>query len=576
MTIPITKTNQGGATTTDYSGVPSSVTFNSGDTEESFVFSATDDSEDDDDEGVVLGLGALPDRVSVGSVSTTIVSITDDDGAGVTVSRTSLDIEEGESDSYTVRLDSQPVGDVTVTIGGHSGTDLTLSTTTLSFGTGTWSAARTVRVTAREDEDSEDENPVTLTHTTVSSDPDYSGRTVGSVTVRVADNDDPAVSVSFESGSYTVTEGVTTTVTVTLSEDPERTVTIPLTATPEGGATTTDYSGVPSSVTFNSGDIEKSFVFIATDDSDDDDGESVLLTFGTLPNGVSEGSVSTTVISINDNDNAGISKVTLTLTPSTINESGVGNVSTVSAILSATSTVTTTVTVSVAPSSAVTLSGTTLTIAAGQTTSTGSVTITAVDDNDYNGDREVTVSGYAVNSNGVTHPDNVTLAITEDDDKPVSVSFEQASYTVSEGSGVTVTVTLDVPSGRTVTVPIDTTELNGISASDYSGVPSSVTFGASDTQKSFMFTAVDDSDDDDGESVELSFGSLSSGVSGRVPMVATVTISDNDSPIGMPMVTLRVTPSVIEEQGGGSGKHRHGDGVPGQDIRRRDHGDHLH
>ena len=47
-------------------------------------------------------------------------------------------------------------------------------------------------------------------------------------TVSITDDDVPSVTVSFEQGSYTVDEGDTVEVTVTLSEDPERTVTIPL------------------------------------------------------------------------------------------------------------------------------------------------------------------------------------------------------------------------------------------------------------------------------------------------------------------------------------------------------------
>ena len=47
MTIPITMTNKDGASAADYSGVPDDVTFNSGDTEKSFTFSAAQDSVDD-------------------------------------------------------------------------------------------------------------------------------------------------------------------------------------------------------------------------------------------------------------------------------------------------------------------------------------------------------------------------------------------------------------------------------------------------------------------------------------------------------------------------------------------------
>ena len=49
-----------------------------------------------------------------------------------------------------------------------------------------------------------------------------------------------------------------------------------------GTAASADYSGVPTSVTFQSGDIEKTFTFTATQNSVDDDSESVKLGFGTL------------------------------------------------------------------------------------------------------------------------------------------------------------------------------------------------------------------------------------------------------------------------------------------------------
>ena len=65
---------------------------------------------------------------------------------------------------------------------------------------------------------------------------------------------------------------------VTLSADPERTVVIPVTKTAnQGGATAEDYSGVPASVTFNSGQTSRTFTFTAAQDTVDDDGESVKL-----------------------------------------------------------------------------------------------------------------------------------------------------------------------------------------------------------------------------------------------------------------------------------------------------------
>ena len=69
----------------------------------------------------------------------------------------------------------------------------------------------------------------------------------------ITDDDDPGVKVSFGAASYTVAEGGTVEVTVTLSADPKREVVIPLTATEQDGATGSDYSDLPESVTFESG-----------------------------------------------------------------------------------------------------------------------------------------------------------------------------------------------------------------------------------------------------------------------------------------------------------------------------------
>ena len=113
------------------------------------------------------------------------------------------------------------------------------------------------------------------------------------------------VAVSYGAAAYSVTEGGSAaTVTVELSADPERTITIPISVTHNGGATSADYSGAPSSVTFTSGDTSESFAVTATDDSVDDDGESLTLDFGSLPTGVSEGSPASAIISIQDNDSS--------------------------------------------------------------------------------------------------------------------------------------------------------------------------------------------------------------------------------------------------------------------------------
>ena len=190
VAIPITTTNQGTATDADYSGVPLEVTFQSGDTEVTFTFTATDDPVDDDGEWVKVTFGALSAGVSEGTTTEATVSITDNDVSGVTVSETALTVPEGGTagETYTVVLDSQPTADVVVTVAGHAGTEVTPSPTSLTFTTSNWNDAHTVTVKAGDDADTLDDT-VTLTHSAASTDSNYEGITIGNVTVTVNDDD---------------------------------------------------------------------------------------------------------------------------------------------------------------------------------------------------------------------------------------------------------------------------------------------------------------------------------------------------------------------------------------------------
>ena len=117
---------------------------------------------------------------------------------------------------------------------------------------------------------------------------------------------EPVVAVSFNAASYTVDEGKAVEVTVRLSADPERRVEIPLTLTPGDNVEPSDYSGVPDSVVFESGNRAQSFSFSARADQRDEAAETLTLTFDVpLPTGVEVGSPATTVITINSNEGGG-------------------------------------------------------------------------------------------------------------------------------------------------------------------------------------------------------------------------------------------------------------------------------
>ena len=335
---------------------------------------------------------------------------------------------------------------------------------------------------------------------------------------------------SFERATYSVTESGSVTVKVQLSVDPGLTVAIPLTTTNQGGATSADYSGVPASVTFQSGDTEKSFIFTAADDTVDDDDERVKLGFGTLPSNITAGTTSETTISIRDNDDPAVT-VGFELVNYSVAEGDTVRVK---------------VKLNVAPERTVTIPLTTTNEAGASSSDYSGVpssvtfqggdteksfTFTAAQDA-VDDDGESVKLGFGALPARVTAGtrDEATVSITDNDDSAITVGFELADYTVAEGGTVTVKVQLNVNPQRTVTIPLTTTNRGGASSSDYSGVPANVTFQSGDTEKSFTFTAIQDTVDDDDESVRLGFSTLPAKVTAGTTPRATVSIADDDDP----------------------------------------------
>ena len=536
VTIPITATDQDGASGDDYSGVPARVTFNSGDTEVDISFSAASDNVDDDGESVKLTFGSLPDGVSASGTTEATVNITDDDTAGVTVNPTSLTLDEGGTATYTVVLDTEPTGDVTVTIQDPTdNTDVTAGPASLAFTDQNWDTAQTVTVSAAQDDNAGDET-ATITHTVAG----YGTvTTADDVTVAVADDAPDSLAVSFGQDSYTVAEGSNVTVKVKLDADPERTVTIPITATDQDGASGDDYSGVPARVTFNSGDTEVGISFSAASDNVDDDGESVKLTFGSLPDGVSASGTTEATVNITDDDTAG---VTVNPTSLTLDE---GGTATYTVVLDTEPTGDVTVTIQdPTDNTDVTAGPASLAFTDQNWDTAQTVTVSAAQD-DNAGDETATITHTVAGYGTVTTADDVTVAVADDAPDSLAVSFEQDSYTVAEGSNVTVKVKLDADPERTVTIPITATDQDGASGDDYSGVPARVTFNSGDTEVDISFSAASDNVDDDGESVKLTFGSLPDGVSASGTTEATVNITDDDTA----GVTVNPTSLTLDEGG---------------------------
>ena len=254
MIVPITVVNQDGATDDDYNA-PVDVTFVAGETSKTFVITPVDDSVDDDDETLKVLFGDLPENLSPGTTTETLDTIVDNDDPQVEVNfrRAIHDVAEGASQTVTVNLTADPERTVVIPLtatdrDGATSADCAAIPASVTFEPG--DTSKTFTFTATDDDDGE---RVVLGFGTL---PD--GVTPGTVptsTVSIIDDDAPAsVAVSWAQDTYSVAEGGSVTVTAELDDDPEKTVVVPIARTDQGGAGSGDYSGVPTTITFESGD----------------------------------------------------------------------------------------------------------------------------------------------------------------------------------------------------------------------------------------------------------------------------------------------------------------------------------
>ena len=201
----------------------------------------------------------------------------------------------------------------------------------------------------------------------------------GSVTETLTltlEDDDPAPTATLAASPASISEnGAVSTVTASLSRPSSAATTI--TVRPVAGAYTV---GADTTITIAAGDTinaSDTVVITAVNNTQDAPNRDVTVS-GVMRNAQGAGSVTGAALTLTDDDAA--PDVTMVLSPASISENG--GVSTVTATLSHTSSDPTTITVSVAPVSPAVMGDytlstpATLTVAAGQTTSTGTVTIT--------------------------------------------------------------------------------------------------------------------------------------------------------------------------------------------------------
>ena len=413
--------------------------------------------------GETEGTVTLTATLSTRSSADTTVTISADP-PGVTLSPDSLTIPAGETEgtvTLTATLSEASSADTTVTVSADPPAAVTLSLDSLTIPAG--ETEGTVMLTAMLSEASSADTTVTVLTTTVTLSPNPliipAEMTEGTVTLTVilseASSADTTVTVSADSADVTLspnslpipagmTRG-TVTLTATLSPMSSAATTVTISADPAA-----DVALSPNSLTIPAGMTRGTVTLTAVDDNTDALNKQVTVSgMASNTHGIA-GNLEPRTLRIQDDDPA--PTVTLELAPNPIGENG--GQSTLTVGLDRPSSQATTVTVSADPA-AVRLSPNSLTILAGMTRGTGTVTLTAEDNNiDGPETTTVTVSADAENVLGVTDPADAALTI-QDDDGPPTVTLAVSPNPIPENGGVsTLTARLDRPSSRPIVVTV--------------------------------------------------------------------------------------------------------------------------
>ena len=224
-------------------------------------------------------------------------------GPTLSIDDVTVDEDAGTAE-FTVRMsaastEAVSVGYATSDRTAEAGFDYTSTSGTLTMTAGLTVA--TIVVTVLDDDVAEGEEAFAVILSGATGATIADGEGIGTI----RDDDLPAVSVSFGAASYQVVEGESVEVAVVLAPAVNRAVTVPLTHLPGEGATEADYSGVPEDLVFESLETRRTFRILATADAETEEGESVVLGFGTLPAGVTAGATATSTVSLEDSGFSG-------------------------------------------------------------------------------------------------------------------------------------------------------------------------------------------------------------------------------------------------------------------------------
>ncbi len=360
-------------------------------------------------------------------------------------------------------------------------------------------------------------------------------------TVTITD-DDAGPSVRLAIVPTTIAEAAgTATITATLSTISSQPVIVAL-AYSGTASNSVDYARSATQILIPAGSLTGTATVTAVQDTLDEANETIIVDISGVTNGTEFGTQQDTV-SITDDDAA--PTVTLAIAPTTIAEAaGTTNITARLSAISAQNVI-----VDLAYNGTATnvsdyvRSGTQIVILAGSTT--GTATITAVQDARDEANETIIVDIINVTNGTELGTQQDTVTITDDDATP-TVTLAIAPTTISEAGGTTtVTATLSAVSGQNVIVDLAYSG-TATNVSDYVRSSTQILIPAGSTTGTATITTVQDAMDEVNETVIVDIVGVTNAAESGIQQ-DTVTIVDDDSG---PTVTLSIVPTTIAEAAG--------------------------
>ena len=505
-------------------------------------FRSVENDVDEPDKFVTLQIKDVT-VVSQSSRDMFTITVRDDDepvqNVTATLSVSTLNIREDETQTILVRLSEAPASDVTVELTRVSGTategdDYSLSPRLLTF-TPSGSLELSVLISGVLDSLYEGPEDVVF-ELSVLSGPAVVGVT-DTVTVTIADGD-TAPTVSFDIADSTVDEGDTANVVVMLSGRSQNAVTVNFMVS--GSATEgADYTTPGTSVTIPA-NSDRTMITFAIKDESRYDGvtETVMLTLNSANGGVTVGATNVHTLTIDDRQN----RPTLSLDPvAAVAEGGTRNVvARLSGALDENVIVTLTATPGTAGTDDYSLVQTSVTIPSGTLEAT--FMVSATDDDVYEGNEDLTLSASAP---GVTGTPSRDLTIMEMAGETAPTLSLGTVATVDEGTAIEIVVNLSGAYATDIEVTLELLSGGTATESEDYTRPSqlSMMISAGSTMATFRIVTVDDTLYEGMTPETLMFRVTSSDIGGG-PLSGTAMIRDNES---VPTVSFDIADSTVDE-----------------------------